>query len=201
MGQRLVVDLVEDGEVVAAVYYHWSAYFCSTIYELAKLSETILAAEKSGEDKLLAIVKYLETEKEFPDLFEEGKINKVRGGLSVVHPEEHAAAKKLFPDHEFATKNIDRNEGLITFTEKGIQENHMIMEGYATIDLDTHSVRNTVSYDPDPFEFSDMSGRISINGKTCSVNVFDCTCESVIELAEFMATELKRRINAEQVVS
>lgn len=201
MGQRLVVDLVEDGEVVAAVYYHWSAYFCSTIVELANLSETILAAEKSGEDKLLAIVKYLETEKEYPDWYEEGKINKVRGGLSVVRPEEYAAAKKLFPDHEFATKNIDRNEGLITFTEKGIQECHMIMEGHATINLDTHSVNNTVSYDPDPFEFIDMSGRISVNGKICPINVFDCTCESVIKLVEFMTTELKRYEDAKQVVS
>jgi hypothetical protein len=60
MGQRLVIDLLENGERVASLYYHWSAYFVSTLDELAHLSRTILEAEKTGKDKILAIIEMLE---------------------------------------------------------------------------------------------------------------------------------------------
>lgn len=210
MGQRLVIDLVQNDKIVAAVYFHWSAYFSSTIYELARLSGVILNAEKTGKDKLLAIVEELEKETDHPSmvaaLFGGSGTEKRRGGVRGL-PEELEAAKKLFPNHDFKTENVNRNEGLISFTQEGIQSFHDWEEGLAVINLDTHEIDNRVGYEPHPFVFADAeyetdedgyeyvqyynSGRISINGKICPVDSFHCTCESIQDLADFMERELK----------
>lgn len=203
MGQRLVVDLLKDDEVVAAIYYHWSAYFGSTIKELTKLSKAILEAEKTSKDKLLTVVEMLEEEEEFPNYFN-NTIEKRRGGISG-YQGELEAAQKLYPDHEFKTENVDRNRGLIAFTEEGIKSFHDWEEGHAEIDLDTHEITNGVDLDPDPFEFVDAeyttdeygdeyietlySGRIKINDITCNIDPFECTCETIIELNDFMNTQ------------
>lgn len=37
MGQRLVISIKQHNEEIAAIYYHWSAYTASSIYEIAQL--------------------------------------------------------------------------------------------------------------------------------------------------------------------
>lgn len=204
MGQRLVIDLIQDDEVVASVYYHWSAYFGSTIAELANLSEAILEADKAGKDKLLAVIERLETVHAHIDYKGDEELR--RGGVRGVE-KEYEAAKKLFPNHEFATEHVDRNEGIISFTKEGIESYHNWGEGFASIDLGTLEISNSVEYEPDPFEFVDAeyeeengykyitvinSGRVGINGKISPVDAFDCNCVSVIELMNFLNTEYKK---------
>ena len=204
MGQRLVVDLIQNDKVVAAIYYHWSAYFASTVMELANLSKTILKAEKENKNKLLSIVEMLEEEEDYPDLFNK-TMGKRRGGVRGV-PEDLEAAKALFPDHEFKTENVDRNCGIISFSEEGIKSCHDWEEGHADINLDTHEITNNVDLDPYPFEFVDVeyeeedgeeyisclySGKIRINESQCNIDAFDCTCETIQELADFLDVQYK----------
>ena len=203
MGQRLVVDIIQKDKVVAAIYYHWSAYFCSTIYELAKLSEAILKAQKEGKDKLLAVIECLEEEEEYTEY---NGNKRMRCGGVRGRPEEYEAAKRLYPNHIFKTEEVDRNCGLISFTEEGIDSFHSWSEGDASINLDTLEIENSVTLDPDPFEFKDAeavnededgcdycyySGKIKINGRTSPVDAFDCNCESILELFDFMDKKYK----------
>lgn len=205
MGQRLVIDLIHGGETVAAIYYHWSAYFASTIGELARLSEVLLKKDKESDykEKLLSIIEELETETEHQTMY--SGIEKRRGGVRG-YAWELEYAQKMFPQHEFQTENVNRNEGIISFTKEGIEEFHVWMEGYASIDLDTYEICNSVWYEPYPFEIGTiMTGlggsedgyiesppevcHVSINGKTCLVDAFDCTCEEIIDLCNFMEKE------------
>lgn len=203
MGQRLVVDIIENDEVVAAIYYHWSAYFTSTVYRLAELSRAILNAEKEGKNKLLAIIEKIE-EDQVKIGFLTGESEIIHGGIRRNDTKDLEAAQKLFPDHKFKIENISRNEGLIALTEETIKDLHSWEEGGASINLDTHKIYNYVDLDPDPFEFVDAeyyeedgeqyfdranSGIIKINDKTCDVDAFDCTCEEIIKLEEFMDKE------------
>ena len=200
MGQRLVVDLVENGVVIAAVYYHWSAYFASTIDELANLSNAILKAEKENKNKLLSVIEMLEQEEEYRHL--DGTIEKRSGGICGT-PEDMKAAETLFPDYKFKAENVDRNCGIISLTKEGIDNCHDWEEGHAEINLDTHEIINDVDIDPDPFELEAeyteedgeryidyyISGKVTINGRTCPIDAFDCTCETIIQLKDFMDKE------------
>lgn len=197
MGQRLVVDLIENDEVVAAVYYHWSAYFTTTIYELAKLSEAILKAKKENKNELLAVIECLEEKTK--NYREEDVTGGIRGT-----PEEFEVAKMLFPNHKFETELVDRSYGIISLTKDGIQSYHDREEGHAEINLDTLEISNSVTLDADPFEFVDASyeeedgekyfayaetGKIKLNGHICEIDAFDCTCEEMVKLAEWMEQE------------
>ena len=200
MGQRLVIDLIKDDKVVAAVYYHWSAYFCSTIYELGKLSKAILKAEEKGKDKLFAVLQMLEQDEIHTQYNGEHIVR--RGGVCG-KPEEIKAAAELFPNY-FPKTNVDRNCGLMAFTEEGIKDLHDWEEGHAEIDLDTLEITNNVDLDPEPFMFDATycedeygykyveefnSGKILINGKISPVDAFDCDCKSILELIDWMKKE------------
>ena len=181
MGQRLVVDLIQNDKVVAAIYYHWSAYFASTIYELAKLSKAILKAEEENKDKLFAIIQMLEEDQVYQFMNED----KIRHGGVCGSNEEMEAAMKLFPNYIPKRENLNRNCGIISFTEEGIKDFHDWEEGHAEINLDTHEISNDVDLDPQPYTV-DIYGNVSINGKTSPVNAWDCDCESIIELFDFL---------------
>lgn len=123
MGQRLTVDILDNGERIAIVYYHWSAYFDSTIYELELLKNDIVAAKKEGKDVLLAIIDGLEK----------------RGGGLDLSFRSRKAAKNKWPDRIFKL-NIDRNDGIISIEEQDIKEVYAATEGTASIDIDTEEV-------------------------------------------------------------
>ena len=198
MGQRLVVDLIQNGKVVAVVYYHWSAYFISTIHELAALSEAIIEAEATGKNKLEAIVDKLE------GVSTNYSGETVRGGVRY-GIEELEAASKMIPNKVFKTEFVDRNQGVISFTEEGIKHFHDWEEGHAEIDLDNLTISNNVTLEPDPFVFVDAvyetdedgyeymdyveTGRIRLNGRTCQIDAFNCGCGEIIQLEDFINRE------------
>ncbi len=205
MGQRLVIDLIQNGEIVAAVYYHWSAYFASTVHELAELSEAIATAVATGKNKLEAIVDKLEgVSKNY-----RGEL--IRGGVRG-DPEELKAASIILPNRIFKTEFVDRNQGIISFTKEGIENYHDWEEGHAEIDLDNLTISNNVTLEADPFVFVDAvyetdedgyeymeyaeTGRIRINGRTCPIDAFDCTCLEIMQLEDFMNREWEIHRNA-----
>ena len=123
MGQRLTVDILKNGERIAIVYYHWSAYFDSTIYELELLKNDIVAAKNSGNDVLLTIIYGLEK----------------RGGGLGIDPRTRKETKKRWPDRTFSI-DINRNCGLIFIDEQDIKETYDMNEGTAWIDVATEKV-------------------------------------------------------------
>lgn len=123
MGQRLTVDILENGKRVALIYYHWSAYFDSTIYELEALKNDVVAAKSSDNDILLAIIDGLE---------------KRGGGLSI-ETRTRAVAKEKWPDRTFKT-DINRNDGLLDLDEQDMNDTFQYTEGTASIDIVTEEV-------------------------------------------------------------
>lgn len=191
MGQRLVVSIIQDTKRVAAIYYHWSAYFLNTIYELTRLSEYILNAENENKNVLLGILEGVEN----------------NGGClrGIGDPEckyELDKAKELFPDHEFKTVG-SRNEGLISFTEEGMEAFDSWSEGDALIEIDTHKISHGVCYDSDEWleyvdtpvdendegEFILSSASVNIGGH--DINLFEMTCETILTLAEYIGERLR----------
>lgn len=128
MGQRLNIEVVKDGKIVANCYYHWSAY------TLASLNEALQVIEKYDElikqnlpDEVL-VVKLFENCTSLN--FFSGNFN--HAGLSQ-NSYEYMCNK--YPNFEFKIAT-DRNAGLIGVTEKDINETRTWEEGCIIIDLD-----------------------------------------------------------------
>ena len=168
MGQRLVVELIDgNGDTIAAVYYHWSAYFGSTIAELATLSKDILRAKKDKKDILLAVLDGLER----------------RGGGLGVNPRNYAEAQKRFPGRTFK-QDISRNDGLLYLGEEEIKETINMAEGLAAIYIDLEEVTNDVTYS----EYLDVDygeGYTVVDGKKIDISADEMTMEECVRLNDF----------------
>lgn len=127
MGQRLTIEIKDDNKTIAVIYYHWSAYFSSTIYELKAVKDDIVRAKENGQDILLSIIDGLEQ----------------RGGGLGIDPDTRALAKEKYPNREF-TMDINRNDGLIFLAEKDIEDTLDWSEGWASIDIETEEVLDDV---------------------------------------------------------
>ena len=166
MGQRLVVSLMEGNNILAVIYYHWSAYFASTIGECAQISKEILKAEKNGKDILTAVLDMLE---------------RTGGGIGVNQENLEEAAKR-FPGREFR-KDISRNDGLMYLGKDEIQKTLDMAEGTAEIDISAKFVYNDVWYS-DYFEFERVDGGCMLNGEFIDINPYEMTMEECIRLYE-----------------
>lgn len=137
MGQRLNIEIINgDSEApLANCYYHWSAYTGSAL----RLTKQIIDAYFDSE----AIVGV----KMAVDLLEQ-----TGGG---VNDEERANIEKQ-PDkfsHIVFKSATNRNNGLISVTENGINETRKWEEGRVTIDLDTETFKFDVSWYDSPEDF------------------------------------------------
>lgn len=140
MGQRLNIEIVykreentEDEVVLANAYYHWSAYTTSANYLALKIVEKI---EKDNfdfdsiSDKRLYAIRLLEA----------------TGAL--VANEDHDAIAEIYPDLTFK-KAESRNDGLISYSEKGIEDTRNWEEGRITIYLKDKTVNATCHHEYD----------------------------------------------------
>ena len=173
MGQRLVVSLIENEETIAVVYYHWSAYFQSTIYELRDLCKDILKAKGEGKDILPAVLDGLEA----------------KGGGIGFSPDNLLEAAKRFPARA-NREDVSRNNGLMFLGEKEIKDTLAMAEGTAKIYLDTGEVSNDVDHcDYIPWELGD--GFVELHSVRIHVDPFDMNMGQCIELAEYLETMTK----------
>lgn len=138
MGQRLTVDILENGKRVALIYYHWSAYFEPTVYELKLLRDDIGKAKAEGHDILLSIIEGLE---------------KRGGGLSI-ETRTRAVAKEKWPDRTFKI-DINRNDGLLNLDEQDMNDTFQYTEGTASIDIDAEEVIDDVDLEMD-YKITDL---------------------------------------------
>lgn len=135
MGQRLVVSVQNNGKELATVYYHWSAYTVSALWEVGKLVKCIFNHQDETEEELkLRLIRFCE---------ENG------GGING-NAEEFAYIESLYPGEVFKKEGYSRNDGLIDLSEKGRKESHGWSEGDVEIYIDEERINNGVfGYFPD----------------------------------------------------
>lgn len=115
MGQRLNIEIVENGKCLANAYYHWSAYTDSS-YELAK-----------------AIIKDIPSIKEENPVLKAIKLLEVTGARLMDCELEYADKIGLGKDFETA---LSRNDGLISISSENIDETRKWQEYALYIYLD-----------------------------------------------------------------
>lgn len=124
MGQRLVVTIQNEGRDIAAIYYHWSAYTHSALYETRKIINCIYNHLDETEDQiLLKLIRFVEDD----------------GGCIRGSEKEHKYIQSLYPDEKFKDEG-SRNNGLIALSEDGIRDLQSWSEGDVYIQLDNDMV-------------------------------------------------------------
>lgn len=117
MGQRLNIEIIENGKVLANAYYHWSGYTSSSL----ELTQEILEAiEKINyEDRVINAIKLLE---------------ETGAGLTDNEIEYAKNYIKNFDKYTFKAC-AGRNDGLIAISDKGIKETEYWEEARVEINL------------------------------------------------------------------
>jgi len=121
MGQRLIISIDVMGETIAKLYYHWSAYTTSALYETQKVVECIYNHEDETVKELqLRLIRFCE-----------------RNGGGIRGDEaEFKYIQSMFPNETFKKDDYSRSYGLIALSKKGMQELQDWSEGDVTIDVD-----------------------------------------------------------------
>lgn len=119
MGQRLNIEIKrrKDNKVLANSYYHWSAYTSSSLHLAEEIIENIyeVIRKEKVSDEIKAI-QLLQT---------------TGAGLM-----ENEYNKLNEEDKKYCSLATNRNLGLISFTDEGMEETRSWEEGRLTIDID-----------------------------------------------------------------
>lgn len=128
MGQRLVVTILDDnGNRLANAYFHWSGF----TYEALEVTNRCVQVRRDlvkNEDDLHYAVRILLAA--YPDAG-------IYGNKSL------EALKKLYPDESYR-QSTDRNAGLITVDEQGMNESQDWSEGDVVIHIDETGVSRII---------------------------------------------------------
>lgn len=139
MGQRLVVQIEDNGEPLANAYYHWSGYTGSSIDMVNQILEyfddqpddlcddpnTTFAMKGAVGTKCLAVWLLYMTGARF-NLDETARLESER-------------LKEQY-EYCFDGKTVDRNDGLLCITREGMEKNLGWSEGTVYIDLSTKEI-------------------------------------------------------------
>lgn len=121
MGQRLNIEICNSTRTLANAYYHWGAYTDSALEYTAMIIDAYYNLSYQITDDLQLAVKLLEIT-----------------GAGITDEEKERIPYD--PDFDFSdikfSPAIDRNEGLIAVTEKGMEETRSWEEGRVTINIE-----------------------------------------------------------------
>lgn len=119
MGQRLNIEIKrrKDNKVLANSYYHWSAYTSSSLHLAEEIIENIyeVIRKEKVSDEIKAI-QLLQTT-----------------GAGLMEDEYNKLNEE---DKKYCSLATNRNLGLISFTDEGMEETRKWEEGRLTIDID-----------------------------------------------------------------
>lgn len=119
MGQRLVMTIKENDNILMKVYYHWSAYTVSSLIEAQRFLDSYFDNKfEEIEDTKLRCIRALE-----------------KLGTRLDNKSEFEEFKKLYPNEELIKDNLDRNKGLIAITEDDMNHVQSYSEGDIIVDL------------------------------------------------------------------
>ena len=125
MGQRLVISIETKGEPIARLYYHWSAYTVSALYETQQVVNCIYNhKDETIKELQLRLIRFCEQ----------------NGGGIRGNDEEFKYIQNMFPNETFITDDYSRNRGLIAISEKGMEELQYWSEGDVIINLDEDEI-------------------------------------------------------------
>lgn len=117
MGERLNLEIKENGKLLANAYYHWSGYTRSAL----ELTQKVIEASHLVEDSnpLLRAIRLLEA---------------TEAGFT---PEERFYANRVLKPEEVAALKTatSRNDGLIAISPEGMKDTQKWQEEYVAIDL------------------------------------------------------------------
>ena len=134
MGQRLVITGIKNHTPIFNIYYHWSAYTETALHETDLLLKYLLRPENCG-DLVLSAIEYCEN-----------------NGGGITGNKDFEEAKRLYPDHNFKTDDISRNNGLIAITADGMNNNVSWAEETIDIDFDNDLINNNVFWGYDDID-------------------------------------------------
>lgn len=143
MGQRLNIEIHNNGELLANCYYHWAAYTDSALELTTDALDALYGelCEKLENPKQKAIVMLYAT------------------GAGMRDKNELLLAKNIMKgvdDWEFPSKfEPNRNDGLINVTKEGMQETRDWEEGRVVIDIGTEIVDFNVMFTCDEDELDE----------------------------------------------
>lgn len=106
MGQRLNIEFIYDDKAIASAYYHYSGYTVTALEELSNIHNAI--NYENIHDKKSAIL-------ELVDVFD-NKLHKL-SGLTLDSLDE---VKKYIPEYSGVKNELNRNFGLLSISEKGM---------------------------------------------------------------------------------
>ena len=124
MGQRLIINNYtpySEQEITNNIYYHWSAYTDSSIYEVEELRNKI----KEYYDE------YYDNTKNKLDFFNLACLNAISG----ISPRKKESVKYIekITKETYNSDHVNRNGGMIPFTPKDIDESLYWAEGIVDI--------------------------------------------------------------------
>ena len=144
MGQRLVIEIrktEKDGDrfrTLAAAYYHWSAY-----------------TEDAIDLTLFLIDKYNELREKYTDDLELA-VRMLEASGAGLYPEEKFFIKQANMQLNFDIQDCEnRNKGLLSVTERGINGLRHWEEGSVVIDIGTREIDFQVHYECSKQDFCD----------------------------------------------
>ena len=124
MGQRLNIEIWNNGQVLANAYYHWGGYTSSSLGFTRKIIDSI-GSINCDDDRLKAVLLLQTT------------------GAGLTEDERESVLAQNFTN---LTPCYGRNEGLIAVTDKGIQSTRTWEEARVTIYLDEERIEFDVGY-------------------------------------------------------
>lgn len=125
MGQRLVISIEKDGRDICKLYYHWSAYTSSALYETKNVVDYIYNhRDETIKELQLRLIRFCEA----------------NGGGIDGNEHEHNYIQSMFPNETFKEDGYSRNRGLIALSEKGMDDMQSWSEGDVIIKLDSDLV-------------------------------------------------------------
>ena len=130
MGQRLVINIIKDNERIANIYYHWSAYSVSALYEAQKLLDSgVFDGCNSTAEMQVKLIHFIES---IGGCIDGGNYSK-----------EYQEISKMFSKETFKADG-SRSKGLIAITPDGMESMESWAEGILEINLDEDMIYNSV---------------------------------------------------------
>ena len=119
MGQRLNIEIHENGKCLANAYYHWSGYTESALDFTKCIINKFYQVNKTGLAAAIKLLQFTGAKVECDELVDAGLPTE----LALVFSE-----------------GVNRNDGLIAFSEKRMEETRYWEEGRVTIDIGTEII-------------------------------------------------------------
>lgn len=195
MGERLNIEIKNNGKVLANSYYHWSGYTSSTL----ELTQIILDEIHS----------YINIQKIFENnlvLYAIRLLEVTGAGLTDVEKE---FAFKNIGKHKFA-KCASRNDGLISISPKGIEETEYWEEHRVEINLDSKTINfkklawkilrdeYMEDYEEDEDKFNDLP-ILDVNFENISFNNFKNFKDMILSLIDKEIYNVRIKSNEDEV--